>query len=85
MVFVIFANKQDGQLPYRGQIEGFMENAFIRGAIPEETGDNLPVPLTCAAKAAPVAIGMPPPTIPFAPRIPRDTSATWIEPPFPLQ
>ncbi len=35
--------------------------------------------------AAPTAIGMPPPTMPFAPRLPRFTSAICIEPPRPRQ
>ena len=42
-------------------------------------------PASWAASAAPVASPMPPPTIPFAPRIPASTSAMCMDPPFPLQ
>ncbi len=38
-----------------------------------------------AVSAAPAASGGPPPTMPFAPSMPRDTSAMCIEPPLPLQ
>ena len=42
-------------------------------------------PRRLAASAAPTAIGMPPPTMPLAPRLPRLTSAMCIEPPRPWQ
>src|SRR5579864_5741218 len=38
-----------------------------------------------AAKAAPVAIAKPAPTMPLAPRMPLEKSATCMEPPMPLQ
>ena len=41
--------------------------------------------LTCAAKATPVACGIPWPTIPEVPRTPRPGSARGIEPPYPPQ
>ena len=37
------------------------------------------------ANAAPVAIPNPPPTMPFAPSMPMEKSATCIEPPLPRQ
>ena len=37
------------------------------------------------ASAAPAAIGIPPPTTPFAPRFPVSTSAMCIDPPRPPQ
>lgn len=37
-----------------------------------------------AERAAPPAIGIPPPTIPLAPSIPIDTSAICMDPPLPL-
>ena len=42
-------------------------------------------PSIWAAKAAPVAIGRPPPTIPFAPIMPSLKSAKCIAPPLPRQ
>jgi len=41
----------------------------------------------CSRKpnAAPAAIGMPPPTMPLAPRLPVLTSAMCIDPPRPRQ
>ena len=44
-----------------------------------------PLPSSWAASAAPVAIGSPPPTMPFAPSMPIEKSAMCIEPPLPLQ
>ena len=41
-------------------------------------------PRSCAASAAPAAIGTPAPTIPLAPKMPRSGSAMCIEPPRPL-
>ena len=42
-------------------------------------------PCIFAVRPAPAAMGMPAPTMPFAPRIPRSRSAMCMEPPFPLQ
>jgi alkanesulfonate monooxygenase SsuD/methylene tetrahydromethanopterin reductase-like flavin-dependent oxidoreductase (luciferase family) len=43
------------------------------------------VPSCFAVSAAPVAIGMPPPTMPFAPRFPFEVSAMCMDPPRPRQ
>jgi len=39
----------------------------------------------CCISAAPVAMQKPPPTTPFAPRLPRSKSAICMEPPLPRQ
>ncbi len=45
----------------------------------------VPVRRTRAASPAPTASGIPPPTIPFAPRMPSAGSAMCIDPPLPRQ
>ena len=52
---------------------------------PKKQRTTCPLPRICAPHAAPVACGMPAPTIPDVPRKPFATSVRCIEPPSPLQ
>ena len=52
---------------------------------PKKTTDTVSLSRYLFAKPAPTAIGAPPPTIPFAPSMPRSRSQMCIDPPRPLQ
>ena len=52
---------------------------------PKKHAATSPLPRTLAASPAPVAMGSPAPTMPFAPRMPNSKLAMCMEPPLPLQ
>ena len=52
---------------------------------PKKHRTTWPLPRICAAQAAPVACGIPAPTMPDVPRKPFETSVRCIEPPSPPQ
>ena len=52
---------------------------------PKNTTETRSLPRYLFAKPAPTAIGTPPPTMPFAPSMPRSRSQMCMEPPLPPQ
>ena len=58
---------------------------WLEALSPKKHSVTSSVPLILEAMPEPVAMGMPAPTMPLAPRMPRDTSAACMEPPLPRQ
>ena len=52
---------------------------------PKKHTETIFFPSILQPNPAPTAIGIPPPTIPFAPNTPTEGSAICMEPPLPLQ
>jgi hypothetical protein len=62
-----------------------MSTPWFDAPSPKKQTATLPSESSFAPNAAPVAIDSPAPTMPLAPRIPLEMSATCIEPPMPRQ
>jgi hypothetical protein len=62
-----------------------MNEPWFAAPSPKKQVATRPSPSSFAPQAAPVAIAKPAPTMPLAPRMPFETSATCMEPPMPLQ
>ena len=77
---VVLAHEDTGS-PAPGEIQRFMEDAFLGGAVPKKNGD-IAVPSILAASAAPAAIGIVAATIGTVPRS-RAPATRCIEPPMP--
>ena len=69
-VAIVLADENDRQPPQRRNIERFQQYAAIGCPVAEEAATTFPSPSRRAENAAPVAIGMPAPTMPLAPRMP---------------
>ena len=73
-VAVVLADEDHRQLVQRRHVRGFVERAFVRGAVAEEADRDVVVLRYLFENAAPTAIGGLPPTMPFAPSMPRSRS-----------
>ena len=84
-MFAEFLGRESGYCKGRGGSMHIADPARGNLGANGIVGGGLPIAVGAALSAAPTAIGIPPPTMPLAPRLPRLGSAMCIEPPRPWQ